>query len=32
LSHDAVWSTTGREIAEWYFAQHYDAVFATLAQ
>jgi allantoinase len=32
LSHDAVWSTTGREIAEWYFDQHYDAVCATLAQ
>jgi hypothetical protein len=27
--HDDVWVTTGREIAEWYYAHHYDQVLAS---
>ena len=27
-SHDDVWVTTGREIAEYYFEHHYDNVVA----
>jgi peptidoglycan/xylan/chitin deacetylase (PgdA/CDA1 family) len=30
-SHDKVWVTTGAEIAEWYYAEHYDTVVAYLA-
>jgi allantoinase len=29
--HDDVWVTTGREIADWYYAHHYDNVVAELA-
>ena len=29
--HDDVWVTTGREIAEWYYAHHYDAAVASIA-
>ena len=29
--HDQVWLTTGREIAEWYYAHHYDDVASALA-
>ena len=31
-SHDKVWVTTGAEIAEWYYAHHYDAAVAFLAR
>ncbi len=30
-SHDGVWVTTGREIAEWYYEHHYDATVAAIA-
>ena len=30
-SHDDVWVTTGREIADWYFEHHYDTVAALAA-
>lgn len=30
-SHAGVWVTTGREIADWYYAHHYDQVTAALA-
>jgi allantoinase len=30
-SHDGVWLATGREIAAWYYAHHYDAAVAWLA-
>ena len=29
--HDEVWVTTGREIADWYYAHHYDTVAAAIA-
>ena len=29
--HDGVWVTTGREIAEWYYQHHYDAVVKAIA-
>ena len=28
LSHEGVWATTGEEIAQWYYARHYDEVSA----
>lgn len=31
IGHDKVWFATGREIADWYYAQHYDSVAAALA-
>ncbi len=31
-SHDQVWRATGAEIADWYYAHHYDAVAARLAE
>ena len=31
-SHDKVWVTTGAEIAEWYYAHHYDEMAAVLAR
>lgn len=30
LGHEGVWKTTGGEIADWYYAQYYDAVVASL--
>jgi allantoinase len=30
--HDGVWVTTAREICDWYYAQHYDAVAGFLAR
>lgn len=30
LGHDGVWAATGSEIADWYYARHYDRVVATL--
>jgi allantoinase len=30
--HDDVWVTTGREIAEWYYAHHYDEVVGAQMQ
>lgn len=30
-SHEGVWLATAREIADWYYAHHYDAVAAFLA-
>ena len=29
--HDGVWVTTAREIADWYYAHHYDTVAAAIA-
>jgi hypothetical protein len=30
VSHPGVWRATGSEIADWYYAQHYDVVLAHL--
>ena len=30
-SHDDVWVTTGREIAEWYYEHHYEKAVASIA-
>ena len=30
--HDGVWVTTAREIAQWYYAHHYDTVLDALTQ
>jgi hypothetical protein len=30
-SHDQVWVTTAREIADYYYAHYYDAVIADIA-
>jgi hypothetical protein len=31
-AHDSLWFATGSEIADWYYAHHYDAVLTRLIE